>query len=185
MVFAPILALLVSTAVMLVNDGVLLTGRGLIYEQIRASFQRNWLFGSGPNTLIDAFEGRSISFLAFHAHGVAPSLLDNYGLVVFLLFAAALAARGVILWRLPPPDWRALILPFALVAVTFPTETTFKIDVISFPVWAALLFFSRDPKSSNLVSSNTKLQQTTRESSNSQREFQKNVDLRTGEITGN
>jgi len=138
----PALGVLFSLFIFVVTKGDDLTGRGYIYQVIKDNFAKHGIFGYGPNALADAYQSSSISFLAYHDHGAAPSLIDRYGLLVFVGVFATLLAFGVALAKRHKSLQMSKLYPLIALAFTFGSETSLQIDFLSLSAWAVYLFIS-------------------------------------------
>ena len=121
------------------------TGRGTIYQFIRERLQTGWVLGSGPNTLIDAYQSGQIAFLAYHEHGFAPYLLDRYGAIVFLAVFSYFLAVAVKLWKNPLvltklERW----LPMSMISLSFASETPLQFTISGPFVWVLALYVSSE-----------------------------------------
>lgn len=137
--FVPVAGLVASLIVMYRLSGADLTGRGLLYEAIRAQLHGISLFiGSGPDTLHEAYaRGLTADYAAVKEQGQSPHLLVNTGLVGLVLFTRFVVSA------MRRTNWdRAtrLGLAVALISTTqFITENTWELQARSYSMFALLL----------------------------------------------
>jgi len=146
MIWLPIIGIAASVFVFLNTFGEDLTGRGIIYSFVKESIAQNWLFGGGPNTLQNAYQGSQMNFLAFHDHGVSQSIMDKYGVPILALVCGAILHVSSRLSAFVRSPSIVLAWPFCIISLTFGSETSFDFDVMAFASWTFYLFLSVENK---------------------------------------
>jgi hypothetical protein len=129
----PLLFLLGSVWLFFNASSGLFTNRGSIYGVALAGWIKEPFLGPGREVLRSAYEGGLTGgFLVLHEHGESPYLLTNGGIIVFVLFVAAL-----LFWCFKRFSGNAQGVVIAAVAsVSFLTEPIWEISVQSGTFWS-------------------------------------------------
>lgn len=118
-----------------------LTGRGYIYNALREALAGNLLLGSGPSTLLVAYQTDELSFFVNHQHGEVPYLVSDFGVIALAVCLALIAIRAVEILAVKQSSRVLTALPFVVGSALFPTETVFTFSISSPAPWAIFLFF--------------------------------------------
>lgn len=134
--YFPLLTFALSAVLIFALPPGALTGRGMVYEIIRANLREHPFLGPGSEILQRTYEQSGSLWLIVHEHSQAGHLLTTAGILGFLVMTVALVRMGLVVSETTYPVAGAFALAPAL---GFLSEPTWEMSPRSYFFWTMVI----------------------------------------------